>query len=178
MVGSTDFSGWRGVNPQHLTGRVIQIWMLWLMIPNGSIKRTCSKSFVDDLILGRGDVSFRAVFYCELLSLSPLWHGDLSALTLTFLWVLLEGWWRGIENFFSLLRYEVSSFIVLTCTLHVWWDMSLSWVLTESQPYLTWRFECFDTHFPLSLTEELMMRCYSLRFRSSFECKNFNWMSD
>ena len=43
--------------------------MLWFDLPIGSIKRMSTKSFVDDLILGRRDVSFRAVSYCELLNL-------------------------------------------------------------------------------------------------------------
>ena len=43
--------------------------MLWFDLPIGSIKRISTKSFVDDLILGRRDVSFRAVSYCELLNL-------------------------------------------------------------------------------------------------------------
>jgi len=45
--------------------------VLWFQIPNGSIKRTSSKSFVDDLIHGQGDVRVRAVLYCESLSLFP-----------------------------------------------------------------------------------------------------------
>lgn len=43
--------------------------MLRFDLPIGSIKRISTKSFVDDLILGRRDVSFRAVSYCELLNL-------------------------------------------------------------------------------------------------------------
>lgn len=43
--------------------------MLWFDLPIGSIKRISTKSFVDDLILGQRDVSFRAVSYCELLNL-------------------------------------------------------------------------------------------------------------
>jgi hypothetical protein len=43
--------------------------VLWFDLPIGSIKRISTKSFVDDLILGRRDVSFRAVSYCELLNL-------------------------------------------------------------------------------------------------------------
>ena len=54
-----------------LNRRSAQIWVLWFMIPTGSIERISIKSFVDDLILGRGDVSFRAVLCCELLSPIP-----------------------------------------------------------------------------------------------------------
>ena len=60
-----------GVIPMHEATRVSRMRVLWLVIPNGSIKRSSSKSFVDDLILGRGGVRIRAVLHCEVLSLIP-----------------------------------------------------------------------------------------------------------
>ncbi len=48
------------------------------MIPNSRLECDGTKSFVDDLKLGRGDVNIRAVFHCEVLNLIPIWRGGLS----------------------------------------------------------------------------------------------------
>ena len=72
MIGSTEFGIRCGVEPQHETIESFEFEWLGIVIPKGRILCISSKSFVDDLILGRGDVSFLAVLRCELLNPIPI----------------------------------------------------------------------------------------------------------